>query len=66
MLHFGDIPPENQCPKTAVVGQNDQFSDTAYHRRPEAETNVESGLQEYLFVAVPRLQTLTVNDLFCT
>ena len=21
ILHFGDIPPEIQCPKTAVVGQ---------------------------------------------
>ena len=60
---FWDIPPENQCPKTAVFGQNGRISDTAYSRRPEAETDVESGLQEYLFVALPRLQTLTTNDL---
>ena len=57
ILRFYDIPPEIQCPKT-TVGQNDQFSVSAYYRSPEGEPDVESGLQEYFFATLPRLQTL--------
>ena len=41
---------KHQCLKTAIVGQNDQFLDSTYHRRPEAGPDIESGLQGCLFV----------------
>ena len=56
---------KHQCPITAVVGQNDQFSDSTYHRRPEPEPDIESGLQGHLLIPLLRLQTLTSNDLVC-
>jgi hypothetical protein len=36
-----------------------------YHRYPEAEPDIESGLQGCLFVPLTRLQTVTANDLVC-
>ena len=57
---------KHQCPITAVFGQNDQFSDSAYHRRPEPEPDIESALQDSLLVPLPHLQMLTANDLVCT
>ena len=45
---------------------DDQFLDSAYHRHPEAEPNIESGLQRCLFVALPCLQTSTANNLIST
>jgi hypothetical protein len=56
---------KHQCPKSAVVGQNDHLSDSAYHRHPEAEPDIESGQQGCLFVPLTRLQTVTANDLVC-
>ena len=65
MLHFGNIPPETPVSETAIVRQNDQFLDSAYHRRPEPEPDIESVLQDHLLVPLPRLQTLTASNLTC-
>ena len=53
MLRFGNIRQKCQHPKTAVFGQDDQFSDSAHYRHPEVEPDIKSGLQGYLFVALP-------------
>ena len=39
---------KHQYPKTAVVRQNDQFSDSAYHRCPEPKPDIENGLHRLL------------------
>ena len=56
------ISRQTECPKTAVIGQNDQFLDSAYHRRPEAEPDIKSGMQGCLFVPLTRHQILIPNE----
>ena len=36
-----------------------------YYRCSEAESDIKSGLQDFLLVPLPHLQTLTANDLVC-
>ena len=47
---FAIFRQKRQCPKITVIEQNDQFSDSAYHRRSEAEPDIESGLQDCLLI----------------
>ena len=61
-MEIADFHQKHQCPITAVCGQNDQFSDSAYHRCPEPEPDTESALQDSLLVPLPHLQMLTAND----
>ena len=56
---------KHQCLISALVGQKDQFSVSAYHRRSETDPDIESGPQGDLLIPPSRLQTLSANDLVC-
>ena len=58
-LHWPEMPVSKDC----NFWTKWSISDNAYHRCLEAEPSIESGLQEYLLVPLPCLQTLTANDL---